>query len=132
MLYFDARSRHAFGMTLNARGEGYLAEQTGGMSATWNHLDVSKINSIVINKILGLPLDGKILHDVFDYVNDLSSAFEKAALEPSAYHGVFFIRPIDIAAVNAIVSGKERMPQKSTNFFPKCWSGLVINVPELR
>jgi uncharacterized protein (DUF1015 family) len=44
-----------------------------------------------------------------------------------SYRGVFFIRPLDIAAVNAIVSGGERMPQKSTNFFPKFFSGLVFN-----
>jgi len=43
-----------------------------------------------------------------------------------SYRGAFFIRPLDIKAVNAVVSGGERMPQKSTNFFPKCFSGLVL------
>ena len=128
MVYLDAKSGRAFGLSLSGEGKRYIAEQSRGMSSAWNHLDVSKINSIVIGGILRLPLDGKILHDVFDYVNDASNAFKKEHDRPEGYHGVFFVRPVDIAAVNAIVSGRERMPQKSTNFFPKCWSGLVINV----
>ena len=128
MVYLDAKSGRAFGLSLSDEGERYIAEQSRGMSSAWNHLDVSKINSIVIGGILGLPLDGKILHDVFDYVNDASNAFNKEQVRPEGYHGVFFVRPVDIAAVNTIVSGRERMPQKSTNFFPKCWSGLIMSV----
>ena len=77
MLYLDARSQHVFGLDLNPAGEKYLTEQRRGMSALWNHLDVSKINSIVVNKLMGLPLDGKILHDVMDYVNNAKDALEK-------------------------------------------------------
>jgi uncharacterized protein (DUF1015 family) len=50
-----------------------------------------------------------------------------ATSEDSPVHGAFFIHPVNIEAINGIVSGKERMPQKSTNFFPKCYSGLVFN-----
>jgi uncharacterized protein (DUF1015 family) len=132
MLYMDALSGHLFGLKLSGAGEKFLAGQRHGMSDLWNHLDVSKINSIVVNKIMGLPLDGKILHDVIDYVNNTSVAFKKAVSEAPSYHGVFFIRPVDIGTVNSIVSGKERMPQKSTNFFPKCYSGLVFNTMELQ
>jgi hypothetical protein len=132
MLYVDSKSRRLFGLTLNAAGERFLTEHSRGMSARWNHLDVSKINSIVVGGILNLPLDGKILHDIMDYVNDPVVAFEKAAKPEGTPppHGAFFIRPIDIQNVNAIVSGNERMPQKSTNFFPKCYSGLVFNTME--
>jgi uncharacterized protein (DUF1015 family) len=132
MLYVDSKSRRMFGLTLNASGQRFLAEHSRGMSARWNHLDVSKINSIVVDGILRLPLDGKILHHVMDYVNDPSIALEKvlATGAESATHGAFFIRPVDIQTINAVVTGKERMPQKSTNFFPKCYSGLVYNTME--
>ncbi len=46
---------------------------------------------------------------------------------PEEFTGVFFLRPIDIETVRRIVSQNERMPQKSTNFFPKLYSGLVLN-----
>ena len=132
ILYVDSKSHRLFGLNLNASGELFLAEHSRGMSRRWNHLDVSKINSIVIGGILQLPLDGKILHDSMDYVNDPAIAFEKAVASQgkTPSHGAFFIRPVDIHSVNAIVSGRERMPQKSTNFFPKCYSGLVFNTME--
>jgi uncharacterized protein (DUF1015 family) len=132
ILFADSQSGRCFGLRLNAGGERFLNEHSRGMSGQWNHLDVSKINSIVIGGILGLPLDGKILHDVMDYVNDPRAAFDMVADAEAAsrFHGVFFIRPVDIDKVNSIVSGKERMPQKSTNFFPKCFSGLVFNTME--
>jgi uncharacterized protein (DUF1015 family) len=132
MLYLDSKSRQLFGLSLNATGKQFLIDYSRGMSAQWNQLDVSKINSIVVGGIFQLPLDGTILHHVMDYVNDPSIAFEKAttAEASTALHGVFFIKPVDIKTINSIVMGKERMPQKSTNFFPKCYSGLVFNTME--
>jgi uncharacterized protein (DUF1015 family) len=95
-------------------------------SMNWKRLSVSEINMIVINTILGLPLDGKVLHDVVDYVNDIRAGIEKLK-DSNTYHGGFFIRPVSIASIQSIVDGGERMPQKSTNFFPKLFSGLVFN-----
>jgi uncharacterized protein (DUF1015 family) len=131
MLYADAQTRTLFGLTLNDGGKQYLADNPHGMSEQWNNLDVSKINSIAVNGILGLPLDGTTLHDVMDYRNDASEALESILTNGSLYHGVFFIRPVAIETINSIVSDKERMPQKSTNFFPKCYSGLVFDDMEL-
>jgi len=130
MFYLNSGNRRLLGLRLNAEGERFLARNARGMSAAWNHLDVSKINSIVINGLLGLPLDGTTLHDVMDYVNDAAAAYRLMQADPEAVHGVFFIRPMGIDTVNGIVSGNERMPQKSTNFFPKCYSGLVFNSME--
>jgi len=131
MLYADAQTRTLFGLTLNDDGKKYLADNPRGMSGQWNNLDVSKINSIAVNGILGLPLDGTTLHDVMDYRNDASEALESILTNDSLYHGVFFIKPVEIETINSIVSDKERMPQKSTNFFPKCYSGLVFDDMEL-
>ncbi len=130
MLLLDSSNKKLYGLTLNTEGDAYLTANPHGMSGLWNRLDVSKINSIVVNKLLSLPLDGTVLHDIIDYVNDAEEAFGEAMRASGSYRGVFFIRPLDIATVNAIVSGGERMPQKSTNFFPKFFSGLVFNRPE--
>jgi uncharacterized protein (DUF1015 family) len=128
MLFCDAARKRLHGCVLNDMGQRYLRENPHGMSQVWNRLNVSTINSIVVNRLLGLPLDGTVLHDLIDYVNDPAAAFSQVTdpVKSSEYRGAFFIRPLDIATVNAIVSGGERMPQKSTNFFPKCFSGLVM------
>jgi uncharacterized protein (DUF1015 family) len=128
MLFCDSARKRLHGLTLNDMGERYLKDNPHGMSLLWNKLNVSTINSIVVNRLLGLPLDGTVLHDLINYVNDPAAAFSLVT-DPTTgaeYRGAFFIRPLDITSVNAIVSGGERMPQKSTNFFPKCFSGLVF------
>ena len=54
---------------------------------------------------------------------------EEAAAEVAAGRGaaVFFLRPTRIDAVWRIATAGVRMPQKSTNFYPKLISGLVFN-----
>jgi uncharacterized protein (DUF1015 family) len=126
MLFADSASHRIFGLALNKGGESYLASTIPDKSLSWKKLDMSKINTIVINRILGLPLDGRVLHDVIAYIQDTAAALE-ACRNPQEYWGCFFIRPVSIATIHQIVQGGERMPQKSTNFYPKLYSGLVFN-----
>jgi uncharacterized protein (DUF1015 family) len=126
MLFADSASRRIYGLKLNQGGEAFLASTIPDKSLAWKKLDVSKINVIVINRILGLPLDGKVLHDVIAYSQDTAAALETCC-NPQEYWGGFFIRPVSIATIHRIVQGGERMPQKSTNFYPKLYSGLVYN-----
>jgi uncharacterized protein (DUF1015 family) len=126
MLFCDASSKRLYGLTLNQQGEGFLESVIPERSMRWKHLDMSKINAIVIGGILGLPLDGRVLHDVIDYMNNAGAALERSIAE-SGHYGCFFIRPVEIGAIHSIVANGERMPQKSTNFYPKLYSGLVFN-----
>jgi uncharacterized protein (DUF1015 family) len=131
LLYHDSADRTLWGLKVNAAGRDYLTKNNAGMSEQWNGLNVSIINRLCVEGIMKQKLDGHVLHDVMDYVNDADVAFRKVSGQ-SGYRGAFFIRPIDIATVKQIVSQNERMPQKSTNFFPKLYSGLVFNSLEPR
>jgi uncharacterized protein (DUF1015 family) len=126
MLYCDSASRRMIKLTLNSGGEEFLKSVIPERSMRWKRLDMSMINAVAINGILRLPLDGKVLHDVIDYMNDAGAALQKC-LNGKDYHGCFFIHPVRIQAIHDIVAGGERMPQKSTNFYPKLYSGLVFN-----
>lgn len=125
LLYVDSSDGQLYECALSTQGEKFLASVMPEHSMLWKKLPVSMINVIVINTILGLPLDGHVLHDVIDYVNDAATGLGQCA-ESTVYHGGFFIRPSTIATVGDIVAAGERMPQKSTNFFPKIYSGLVL------
>ncbi len=126
MLYIDSESGSICNLTLSADGEKYLETAEGGKSSDWKHLDVSIVNLVAVKGILGLPLDGKVLHDVIDYVNDPAEGLRRLN-NAQEYYGGFFIRPVSINTIHSIVAGGERMPQKSTNFYPKLFSGLVFN-----
>jgi len=128
MVYWDSASGEIYDIRLNAGGEAFLAGVMPEQSDKWKHLDVSKINCIIINGILSLPLDGQVLHDIVHYANDAAVGAEKLlGAEKGYYYGGIFIRPVSIGTVSDTVKGGERMPQKSTNFYPKLYSGLVLN-----
>jgi len=127
LLFTSSATRRAYLLKVNASGEKLLASLGNGQTAAWNHLNVSLINSTVVGSILGLPLDGKTLHDVVEYEKSPAAALALGS-DPTSFYGCFFVRPISIESVRSIVAGGERMPQKSTNFFPKFYSGLVFNL----
>jgi uncharacterized protein (DUF1015 family) len=126
MLYIDSGSKTGFACSLNAYGETFLQASMRDRSTDWRHLDMSIINAVAVGGILGLPLDGNVLHDTVKYMNDTGAAFGRS-LDDSAFYGGFFIKPVTFETIHRIVAGGERMPQKSTNFFPKLYSGLVYN-----
>jgi len=127
IVFWDCAAGDLTGLRLNAAGEEFLSHVMPERSAYWKHLDMSKINCIIINGILELPLDGHVLHDIVHYVNDVEAGVEHLSGHGGEYYGGFFIRPVSISVINETVKGGERMPQKSTNFFPKLYSGLVFN-----
>ncbi len=126
MVYWDCDSSKLYMLKINADGEEFLQQSMQEHTSLWKHLEVSVINMIVINRILDLPLDGHVLHDVMEYVNDVPKSAELLGT-PDQFYGGFFIKPLSIMTINDIVKGGERMPQKSTNFYPKLFSGLVFN-----
>ncbi|MBD3315813.1 MAG: DUF1015 family protein [Chitinivibrionales bacterium] len=125
MVFVDGGDKHLYGLTVNEKGDAHRKEDRESLSDAWNGLNVSKINRFCVREAMGQPTDGTILHDVLDYINDAGKAF-KRAISDSTVTGTFFVRPIPIETIRDIVSRGERMPQKSTNFYPKLYSGLVL------
>lgn len=125
MVFVDGGDRRLYGLTVTEEGRARRKQGGDGMSAAWNELNVSKINRFCVREAMGQPTDGTILHEVMDYLNDPAEAFRRAVSD-SGVTGTFFIRPIPIDTIRDIVSRGERMPQKSTNFYPKLYSGLVL------
>ena len=125
ILYYDAVDGHLYGLSITDNGKKAIDERFPDHCAAWKRLPVSIINVIVVNTILDLPLDGHVLHDIVEYIDDSEAAMAKCA-DAEKYHGGFFIRPARIGAVSDVVASGDRMPQKSTNFYPKIYSGLVM------
>jgi uncharacterized protein (DUF1015 family) len=127
LLYLHAQNDRLYRLTLNAAGNEAVHAEDNGMSLQWNALDVSVINTVVVERMLGMSSDGETLHDLMEYVKDFHAALTGVHEDPAAYYGCFFVTPMCMDDVRTIVEGGERMPQKSTNFHPKCYSGFVFN-----
>jgi uncharacterized protein (DUF1015 family) len=49
------------------------------------------------------------------------------ALEKEDYQAVFILSATKKEEIQAVVAAGEKMPQKSTYFYPKLPSGLIVN-----
>lgn len=93
------------------------------------HLDTTILHELVFREILGLNKEGQGETECVDYLRGTKDVFA-IAKEENKYQLVFVMRPTPIEQVERAVEKFQRMPQKSTYFYPKAWSGLVFRMLE--
>jgi uncharacterized protein (DUF1015 family) len=89
-------------------------------SAAWRSLGVSILHRLVIGDLLGakeIPTPGYV-HLVQEVV---------AGLETGTYPLAALVMPASVEDIREVSQTGERMPAKSTYFYPKLASGLVFN-----
>ncbi len=90
-------------------------------SPEWKRLDVAILHSLIIRHILGTqPANTDIL-----YVADAEKAVK--LVNEGEYQLTLFVKEVTKAELEIVASQGERMPPKSTYFYPKVPSGLVMN-----
>ncbi|MFA5094188.1 MAG: DUF1015 domain-containing protein [Candidatus Omnitrophota bacterium] len=94
-----------------------------GNSSYWRNLDVVILHHLVFEKALGLK--GKKAEEAITFTRDPETAFRWAASK--AKRAAFFLKPPELKDIYNIVRCRERMPHKTTYFYPKPPSGLLIN-----
>jgi uncharacterized protein (DUF1015 family) len=95
-----------------------------GCSPALAGLDVAVLHRLVVEDILGIAPTSQA-DDSILYTRDESQAL--AAVSAGEASLALFLNPPRVEQVQAVAMAGERMPQKSTYFFPKVLSGLVIN-----
>ena len=92
-------------------------------SEQYKKLDVSIVDHIILEELLGLSRDKEEASLAYSY--DRLDAVNRV-LEQE-YQLVFLLRPVKAAAIKAIADAGDRMPRKSTYFYPKLPSGLIFH-----
>lgn len=125
--------RHAFGIYLGGRlylaslknenELGSLMQQ--GKSPAWQGLDVSVLHSLILEKYLGIGEELRARGDHITYSREEEGAL--AAVDRGEFQAAFFMNPTLVEEVTNVAGNGEKMPQKSTYFYPKLITGLVIN-----
>lgn len=85
-------------------------------------LDVSIANFIVLKNILGLDLEDK---ERLTFSPNPDELIDTVDSDNNAI--AFFLNPVKIQQLMSVALTGERMPAKSTYFYPKVLSGLLIN-----
>jgi uncharacterized protein (DUF1015 family) len=89
-------------------------------SQAYRAFDVSILNHIILDKILGLTSKEDVAYTV-----DLKEAYQQ--IKEGKYQLAFLLKPPQPEMVKAVADAQDRMPSKSTYFYPKLPAGLIIN-----
>jgi uncharacterized protein (DUF1015 family) len=103
-------------------------------SDAWKHLDVTILHKLILEDRLGLDKE-KIASGTIEggsyveYIKAVGDAVQKSIdkVNGSGYQAVFFMNPTKVKEVEDVATSHETMPQKSTFFYPKVYTGFVIN-----
>lgn len=95
-----------------------------GRSEAWAAIMPNVIRYGVLEPLWSIS-DADVAAGAVEYSHDPDEVFESLARHEQAC--AFFINPITIGEVMALADQGERMPQKSTFFYPKLSTGLVFH-----
>lgn len=113
-------------VSLNEQGRARM--QQGGHSAAWNALDVAVAHVLVLEELLGLNADDLAAGTHVSYTRDAAAALR--ALQAGGEEGAqvaLLLNPTRVRQICEVAEANDRMPQKSTYFYPKLITGLVMN-----
>ncbi len=118
------RNEHAFGLytkegvkLLRLKNKLLIEEHIKEGSKEYKSLDASILKYLVLDRV-GIKSDDIV------YTKDLSEAIDK--VDNDEADASFIMNPVKIPQLKAIALNGEKMPPKTTYFYPKVLSGLTV------
>jgi hypothetical protein len=96
------------------------AMMPGNRSQAYREFGVSILNHIILDAVLSEAKDLDVAYTV-----DLKEAHQQ--IKKGKYQLAFLLNPPQPEMVKAVADAQDRMPSKSTYFYPKLPAGLIIN-----
>lgn len=88
-------------------------------------LDVSVLHSLILERSLGIDKENMANQKNLSYTRSADEAI--AAVQSGSAQAAFFLNPTRITEIRDVAAAGGKMPQKSTYFYPKLITGLVMN-----
>jgi uncharacterized protein (DUF1015 family) len=88
----------------------------------YRKLDVSLVDHVILEKLLGFDKDKE--ENALAYIHDRPEAVSR--IKNQEYQLLFILNPVSPELIRAIADAGDRMPRKSTYFYPKAPAGLVF------
>lgn len=108
-------------LQLTEAGREKMAEVAKEHQPEWQELGVAILHSLVIDTLLGLKG-----HEKPKYVHEVEEVVETLKSEPETYPLAVLVMPATVQQIQDLSMVRERMPAKSTYFYPKLISGFVF------
>jgi hypothetical protein len=115
------------GMLLTARRTAFEPFLPGG-GAALRALDVT-LRGVALERLVGID-PGAVAAGAVAYSKSAAEAIARVDGGVDGADAAFLLEPTPVAVISAVAADGDVMPQKSTYFYPKALSGLVINPHE--
>jgi uncharacterized protein (DUF1015 family) len=105
-----------------------MAAAAPNMSEAWRTLDVAVLQKLILQGVLGMDDEKMGNPDYVEYVKDMPNAINEiiGRVDSGKRQIAFFTNPVKMDQLIGITDAGERMPHKSTYFYPKMYTGLTI------
>jgi len=114
---------HNWLLSPNEQGKRRMRES--GHSAAWNELDVAVAHTLLLETLLGIKAEEVTSGTYIKYTRDAEQARE--AVQKGEAQVALLLNATKVRQICEVAQADDRMPQKSTYFYPKLISGLVMN-----
>ncbi|MDF2441747.1 MAG: hypothetical protein JWN98_2731 [Abditibacteriota bacterium] len=105
-------------------GTAHRQAMEDGKSEAYNDLDVSILHTLILQRELNIGPQELAAGGHVSYTIDAAEAIAK--VESGAYNAAFLMRSTPVEQVQSVAAAGDKMPQKSTYFFPKLITGMVL------
>lgn len=95
------------------------------MSDAYCQLDVSILHSLVLERLFGIDKENMANQKNLTYTKIVDEAIK--AVDNKEANCSFILNPTRVSEIRDVALASEKMPQKSTYFYPKLITGLVMN-----
>jgi len=96
-------------------------------SDAWRRLDLAVLHELVLRDALGITAETVRAGEHIGYTRDAAAALATARGDQTGATLALLVNATPPAAIRDVARAGGRMPQKSTYFYPKLITGLVIN-----
>lgn len=126
-----ARGQHAFALydgewrVLVLRSADVMAEFMPDSSEALRGLDVSILHTLVLERVFGIDKANMAAQKNLTYTRSFEEAV--AGVDSGEFQCAFILNPTRVSEIRDVAIAGEKMPQKSTYFYPKLITGMVMN-----
>ncbi len=128
----DKIDRHVFGVytssgqmaVLRLLDDDLVMENPAPHTDEWKQLEVAVLHRFILLELLDIDSDAAKDGERVKYSRDASKVVE--LVQQGKYDVALLIKPTRISQMKCVAAANERMPPKSTYFYPKLPCGLVL------
>ena len=110
---------------LKLKDIGVMREFMAGASEDLRNLDVSVLHTLILERVFGIDKENMANQINLTYTRVFDEAI--SAVDSGKANCSFLLNSTRVSEISGVAAAGEKMPQKSTYFYPKLTTGLVMN-----